>query len=303
MPTNMDLATLEGKGYTFNVGGKLMSNTAAKLTKTLVDQARNRDPDTHGLYIYNDFSAYAILDLVDCMLSKIHSKVAKKSWMEAWVLLEALTLFMHRESDWPMCDDGKRVIITDLAFGALLVTTMRALQASSTFNEDNIVNLEYTLREAASWGEAMSGVTRSKYVKVVKGLGRKIFGGLTDEERNERSKWREVVFEQWLKGQSEEVREERRRQLEDEDEEDDEDDEDEEEEETKWYGRECDGDPDLKDRDFELTKTWKNYKDCLLVSARTPLRVPPIWDLTKWTKEERHKFSLDRCGEDDDEEM
>ena len=43
-------------------------------------------------------------------------------------------------------DDGERVIITDKIYGALLITTIRALESASTFNEENIPNLEFCLK-------------------------------------------------------------------------------------------------------------------------------------------------------------
>lgn len=44
-----------------------------------------------------DFHGYAILDLVDGTLSKIHTKLIKKHYEEAFHLLEGLTAFQCLE--------------------------------------------------------------------------------------------------------------------------------------------------------------------------------------------------------------
>jgi hypothetical protein len=75
----------------------------------LMVQASNRDPDVHGMYIYNgmgycthialsltagaDYFGYGLLELVDELLSAVHTQVLKKKWLEAWRILDAFALF------------------------------------------------------------------------------------------------------------------------------------------------------------------------------------------------------------------
>ena len=89
--------------------------------------------------------------------------------------------------------DGERVIITDKIYGALLITTIRALESAGTFNEENIPNLEVCLELIADWGDAFGTDLRSKYPKVIKGLGKTLFGTREEEERKsvERKEGRE----------------------------------------------------------------------------------------------------------------
>ncbi|KAJ3878041.1 hypothetical protein F5051DRAFT_489424 [Lentinula edodes] len=69
---------------------------AVEIYTNLCEKADARIPNNHNMYtgIYN--SEFAILDLVDktlLTLSTLHSKIAKKQWDDAYVLLEALIIF------------------------------------------------------------------------------------------------------------------------------------------------------------------------------------------------------------------
>lgn len=67
----------------------------------MMDKADNRNPDAFDMYIYNDFFNYAILDLIDGALGKLHARIVKKDWEEAYIMVLALTCFMENESSWP----------------------------------------------------------------------------------------------------------------------------------------------------------------------------------------------------------
>lgn len=45
--------------------------------------------------------------------------------------------------------------------------------------------------------------------------------------------------------------------------------------------------------DLNYTTCWKAYKKHAAGVPNVPMRGPPKWDLTKWTKAEKSQFSLD----------
>jgi len=47
-----------------------------------------------------DFLSYAILDLVDREMVKLHAKATKKEYPVAYSILEALTAFMQSDLQW-----------------------------------------------------------------------------------------------------------------------------------------------------------------------------------------------------------
>ena len=47
-----------------------------------------------------DFWAYGVFDLVDKTLSLLNTKIKKKDWQGAFVVLEALMLFVECEGIW-----------------------------------------------------------------------------------------------------------------------------------------------------------------------------------------------------------
>ena len=77
-----------------------------------MQQAQNRDPDAHDMYIYNgtwpvyiklctemtrsldvDFYGYAMLELVDELLQEAHAFLSQKECIKAWALLDAACHF------------------------------------------------------------------------------------------------------------------------------------------------------------------------------------------------------------------
>ncbi|TFY80452.1 hypothetical protein EWM64_g3558 [Hericium alpestre] len=292
--------------HTFTPGRVLIHKTAYERLEKLVEQALNRDPDAQGLYIYNDFYGYAILDLVDRELSSIHGFVVKKKWLDAWYGLTALTHLMHTRSDWTMVDDGDRVDITNKAYSALLVKTLRSLDDASQLSEETLPDLENTLTLMTGWAEHMDGLTGGPYGVVVKGYGKKLFGTRTTEERKRMREAWDRAYDDFVKTLSPEGRKKRgdmtaeeRKQAMEEDEEDEED-EEKEDADAVWFGDAKASDINAKDDSFKITNSWKEYRECLANSPRVPMRGPAIWDLTKWSAKDKAQFSLGEGSDEDD---
>ena len=163
-------------------------------------------------------------------------------------------------------DDGERVIITDKIYGALLITTIRALESAGTFNEENIPNLEVCLELIADWGDAFGTDLRSKYPKVIKGLGKTLFGTRTEEERKSMGEKKTKAYDEFVKNLSDEEREKRGDispgEEEDDEEEDEDEDEDEDEKKEKgpWYGKAKAADASFSHSSFKFTPIWREYK-------------------------------------------
>ncbi|KAL5482522.1 hypothetical protein ACEPAI_9116 [Sanghuangporus weigelae] len=312
--------------YTFTPGGLLIHKASFERLWKLFEQARNRDPDRHNLYIYNDYYGYAILDLVDKTLSSINTHVSKKQWLDAWRALDALSKFSDMCCSWLNVDDGDRVRATEGAHGALLITTIRGLEEAGQLNEETIPDLELSLMAMAHSAKTFSGDLDTCHHIVLKGYGKKLFGTRTDEEREQTKEARSKVFEAFVKGLSKQEREKKGYMVgsaqsdssdddeddEDDEEEDDEEEDDEEEEEKAakknnaskvWFGKAKAIDAAREHSTFRSTTMWRKYKNYLAKCPQRPLRGPPVWDLTKWRAEEKQQFSLDNdpFGFDEDD--
>ncbi|KAI5119393.1 hypothetical protein M0805_005936 [Coniferiporia weirii] len=292
MSISADAFTLP-QDYTFSPDGVLMHTSAYEWLEKLLEKANNRNPDMHGVYVYNDFRGYAILDLIDGSLSSIHSLVTRKKWLDAWHALDALTEFMDSCSDWATVDDGPRVIATDKAYGALLIVTVRALASTSPplLDEATLPGLEETLRRMANWGDNM-GFVECSYSKVLKGFGCKLFGSRTPEEREQTKAARVRGYEVFVRALSQAERKRRGDSLPGEDDSDD-DDDDEDDDDSVWYGGAAAKDAEYSHANLKITPVWKEYKSKLMGAQRVPQRGPPTWDLTKWSAADKKKVSLD----------
>ena len=107
----------------------MVTKATEKRFRELQEQLDNRDPDFHGMYIYNgarlcrsrsiqeifalsyihcrgfdassDYFNYGQLDLMDKELSTIHARLWKKNFDEAYTLLEALSNLLVSYCSWP----------------------------------------------------------------------------------------------------------------------------------------------------------------------------------------------------------
>ncbi|KAF9054973.1 hypothetical protein BDZ89DRAFT_1174111 [Hymenopellis radicata] len=237
------------KGYTFLNEKMFMSEKSKALLLDLLKQSGNMSS-------YNDSSSYALLGLVDSMLSKINSKVKHKAWDEAFTHLEALTFFFDLEDSWPQCDDGERVKITNQAYGSLLVTVLRALKQEGRLDTEHYPNLETVLKYAAGWGDLMDSICCSAgYDRICRAMGYRLFKNKTEEQRA----LEKARVEEWIASMNASEKAaylEQKRQ----DEEDEDDDEDVEED---WFLKGKNIDEDEKHKDLVLSRVWNDYKACL----------------------------------------
>ncbi|KAL1743658.1 hypothetical protein HDZ31DRAFT_64850 [Schizophyllum fasciatum] len=287
-------APLIPEGYTFLNPSTMISTKGKELTVQLFDDADKRDPDMHDMYIYNDFFAHGCLDLIDKRLSTLHTRIVKKDWPLCMSYLEALTIFMLRSDAWGMADDGGRVDVTAKAYGASLITVLRALKKEGQLNTDAYPALDYLLKSAASLGSCLRGINAgSDFDGVCKGIGKRLFGNASRQELRALHVARR---EEWIAQLEGEMRAQVEAAMKD----DDDEDSDAEEEEKPWWDGGEEGWEDVKDEDFVLSRVWKEYKAYLSDVPTKPLRGPPQWDLTKWSKADKAMFSFDAMSDDED---
>ncbi|KIM46333.1 hypothetical protein M413DRAFT_36146, partial [Hebeloma cylindrosporum] len=266
-------------GHTF-LELQLVSVEGKAAAEKLLTQAGNRCPDAFDMYIYNDFFAYGVLDLVDKTLSSLQSKIKKKEWEEAYTTLEGFIIFLGFESVWAQCDDGDRVDVTNKTIGASAIAVLRGLDKENKLDAAHFPSLEALLKNLVTLSEEMDG---SSYGLLCKAIARRIFSDKSEEELNlEISQ-----MEEWVDGLDDEEKEEasaelkalkKKREA---------------PEFKPWYnkGKVCD--EKTKNPDFTLSRVWKEYKDYISGAPSLPMRGPAKWDISKWTAAERRPFEFD----------
>lgn len=175
-----------------------------------------------------------------------------------------------------VCDDHKRVELTNTAYGVLVVTLLQSLEAEGRLNTAHFPGLESFLRNVACWGEQMSRTcSHSNYDSVCKTYGSKLF--------KDKSK-ADVALEQarvdeWINGldvgDQKEVRERRKREAQ------------EKQSLGPWFNHARN-----VSSDFLLSRTWKAYKKYLQEVPKKPIRGPE-WDISKWSAEAKKEFVFD----------
>ncbi|KAJ6539614.1 hypothetical protein B0H19DRAFT_1269914 [Mycena capillaripes] len=249
MPDAVDNAAVCPPGYTyaFLQPKYFVSIKGEKMAKNLIAEA-------------NFLRIYAKLALIDNTLAILHSKIVKKDWDAAFPILETLALFNEMEDDWPMCDDGKRVELTNKVYGASLVTVLRALKKDGRLDVSHFPSLETVLREAADWGSEMKSIgCESDYDLVCKATGARLFQkSAADAATEEKAR-----LDAWLASRSQEERDEFQKMRREEAEDPNGEDSDEEEDAGLWHAEGNESEEDMKHDDFVLSRVWKEYKDYL----------------------------------------
>lgn len=183
--------------------------------------------------------------------------------------------------------------VTDRVYGALLITTIRALEKAGNLNEAALPSLERGLLHAQRWGEQMSGRVDAKYTKVAHGIAKRIFDTRADAkeawaERKEATKrayeafiagmdretklkngYKRRIFQGWDEDEEEEEgnlsKDEEKDTEDNKRSEDDEDSGDEEERQKSkhgipWYAAGDASDATFTHDDFKLEPAWKAYQ-------------------------------------------
>ncbi|KAI5779888.1 hypothetical protein DFH27DRAFT_382863 [Peziza echinospora] len=139
----------------------VLSKAAETIVNNMIDEADKRNPDAHGVYMYNDYYGYALIELMENRIAeweKAHKRYtdwkagkpakdgAKRGlvaasqaaeWREAqgweavkdmWTQMEGFVLWLNQDDDiYYMCDDGTRVIALMVLISHLQLTTFKIL--------------------------------------------------------------------------------------------------------------------------------------------------------------------------------
>jgi len=188
-------------------------------------------------------------------------------------------------SDYPLaCCNEELTNATNDLYGALLLEILKGLESSNTLSPSIFPNLENVLHSAYTFGENMGSFRhKSNYPAICKAKARTLFKDTTTTDQ--------TLYEARLRGYAESI----------------EDAEEKKEflvsvekhvKKTKaagdvWYmkGR-------IVEHEIETTNLEKAWNRCRQDALIVPSGSWRDWDLSKWTEEDKKRFSF--CNRDDD---
>ncbi|KAI0317215.1 hypothetical protein OF83DRAFT_167255 [Amylostereum chailletii] len=153
---------------------ELWSKVAFDHVDRLQKDERNRDPEEHGLYIYNDYFGYACCDLLKKEMLAIGKKIASKTdklTLETFQRLEALTLYMANSNATDVfhtIDDPELAEAIYTAYGSLWMTYLLTLESAakpdklSPTHPVAILNLENAVRTSCKVATMFNGIGFAK---------------------------------------------------------------------------------------------------------------------------------------------
>jgi hypothetical protein len=176
--------------------------------------------------------------------------------------------------------------MTNKAYGAILVTTLRALNKEGTLNTANYPALETLLAAAADVGDAANCVgCESDYADVYKAIGWRLFRNKSAEEKA----LEDARVEEWKAGLDKKAS----KALEKNDDDDDDDDDDEDDDkENPWWKDGKNFNENVRNTDFTLSRIWPEYREVVRGSPSMPMMGGHDWDISKWSREERAPFEF-----------
>ncbi|KAI0796911.1 hypothetical protein C8Q75DRAFT_802578 [Abortiporus biennis] len=351
-PNKNNGPSLIPEGYTYINASTMISKEAFKRCKDLLEDLELRDPQNYNIYINKYWFNYAQLNLIDRELSTVNTKTVQKKWVEAFQVIESLTMFNYVGSltwdnkSFPYSD---HILIPMLllthyrAYGALFIKILQKLKEQNILDTQHFPNLETVLRLASKWCRNLSIRNPNRYHIVLEGIGKRLFGNeeyrsadakaareelekkrvdewinntLDEEERKEvladleekkkdeereskdliiperymnkmynSEEWKKIMEE--VKANPEEQAELKKKE--------------EEERARLWYETD-EAKEDSKDKQFVLSRIWKEYKDFIRDNGCPYMDLPhslfaPItqnWYLSDWDPEWLKEFSTDK---------
>jgi len=186
-----------------------------------------------------------------------------------------------------VCDDGERVEVTNKVYGATVVTMLRALDKEGCLDAAHFPALEYFLKHVVERCEEIKGMSSSpNYDLVCKAIGRRLFKDKSEEYVT----MEKARLKEWMKGLKAKLQAEVRDGVKG---------MEKEAREKPWYAGGKSSDEHDKNRDFVLSRVWKEYKEYLKTVPKDPMRGPGTWDISKWTAAQKKEFEF--AGMSDDE--
>ncbi|KAJ3532476.1 hypothetical protein NMY22_g7726 [Coprinellus aureogranulatus] len=273
-------------GYTFLNPETMISVKGKELAEELRKKADGRDPDAFDMYVFNDFYGYGVMDLIDETLTTLHTKITKKSYDDAYPLLEAITVFMDYEDIWTQIDDAERVELTNKLYGALAVALLRGLKKAGRLDKESFPSLEYLLKGITSIGDTLDdvGCESSDYTRVSRGIARRLFKDKSKEdfdlEKKQRKEWLKSIKDKEEKG----IMKAEMKIVE------------KQKDQEPWYmeGEVCD--EDKRNSSYSLSTVYKEYKAYVPPAPKgvSRLLTPTFgWDIEEWPEKKKKQYSFE----------
>ncbi|KAF7548739.1 hypothetical protein G7Z17_g6860 [Cylindrodendrum hubeiense] len=117
-------------------------------------EAMKRDQDEFGMHIYNDFSSYGKLEVLENIFLHFSAVCKRKaSYQELWPEVEGLALVLRSDvSDFVMCDDGEKCGSMIKMVGHLVMTTLKSLKDQKVLTADSAIpNIGLVLAIFVQW--------------------------------------------------------------------------------------------------------------------------------------------------------
>ncbi|KAK1977153.1 hypothetical protein LZ30DRAFT_785095 [Colletotrichum cereale] len=129
----------------------VMTNAGYRKLMTQQIHCQVRDPDSFGMYTYNDHSAYGVLQVLQNLI--LDYEEAKDDWKEQWVICEAMAPFIWYLSggEFAMADDGELCSHTARLIGNLFLAMLARLEREGVLAPDS---------EVKDLGHVMAGMLK-----------------------------------------------------------------------------------------------------------------------------------------------
>jgi hypothetical protein len=174
------------------------------------------------------------------------------------------------------CDDGERIQLTNSAFGAITVAIFKGLKKEGRLNAESLPSLECCLKNIASLGDMMREVGLDcSYADVARGIATRLF-----ENKSQQAKETDIRYRQaWVSSLSDSDLKKAMDQAIHEMANDS----------KPWFKKGDRANEDTNNREFSITRTWKEYRAYLAGAPRDPMH-GPSWDISSWTEAEKDPF-------------
>ncbi|OPB46008.1 hypothetical protein A0O28_0061280 [Trichoderma guizhouense] len=108
-----------------------------------------RNQDDYSMYIYNDFSWYGVIEVLENMFVQFERVLKSKNHepLDVWREIEGLAWLLNGgNAEFEMCDDGERCQLILELFGSMIIAAIDELQKKSLFTKDSkFPNIPITL--------------------------------------------------------------------------------------------------------------------------------------------------------------
>ncbi|QYS99392.1 hypothetical protein H0G86_006529 [Trichoderma simmonsii] len=99
-----------------------------------------RNQDDYSMYIYNDFSWYGVIEVLENMFVQFEKVLKSKNHepLDVWREIEGLAWLLNSgNAEFEMCDDGERCQLILELFGSMIIAAIDELQKKGLFTKDS----------------------------------------------------------------------------------------------------------------------------------------------------------------------